>query len=160
MTTEKTENKELIAIGNYISAKLELYDPYLFGLLAVIVVAKLLHADLPTPVVVLPFVAAVLVYLLSSFTQVGSNPFDAVIYKVSSYSSSLSALGQLYLLQKWAKGTNLVVIGIVTMLICAVYIYIQNSKATEVRPFHKWMMLRMVVLIATSSALLYSKFMV
>ena len=154
--------EQLAALGKIMKTKVLNHEDIILLVFAGVLLMKHLHVPFSGLICTLIFSIIGIIYFFSAFAILedpGITGFDRFIYKLNAFGSAVAIMGILFTFQHWPNYLMMITIGLPVLVISLIYILIRNNRRPEFELFDKWMIVRILLLIAISGAMIYGKFM-
>jgi hypothetical protein len=155
---QNKQNEQLIMIGNWISPKVERYEPFFLLILVVELLVKILTNRPTGNVISLALVTLSMMYFFKTFSfreDENAGGMERFFEKITAISASIGIMGILFSIQRWPGGDMMLICGCGTLLISLPIIFYFKSRKPELKIFTTRMILRTLIIGALGLALYF-----
>lgn len=153
-----SDSKQMIAVGNWIKAKVLKYEILLLLVIVIVLTLKYLQVPFSDVISTISLSSIAIIYALSALSiaeESDLTAYDLFIYKLIGFCSAVSLIAILFMIQRWAGDLKMFLVSVPILVISFVYILIQNNKRPDLKLFNKGITIRVFMLIFISAGLMY-----
>lgn len=152
------QNKQIIKISNWVSAKIEKYELILVLIFILGIILKSTTELSVNFLITLPLSILVILYFFHAYADTNledSGAFIRFIHYLSSFANSVAILGILFKLQNWPGYDTLLIQGCSALTIILIIILVLKIKFSDLKCFPRRYLVRILIIALVGSGLYF-----
>ena len=147
------QNKQLIKIGDWVFENLNKFEVYILLIFIIGLTFRMFTEINSSLLIIIPLLILGISYFLKSFSTIANENISGLerfIYKLASWSASVSVVGICYKIESWPGADTMLFIGITSLIIAIPLIIYKRIQNTDLELFDNRLFVRLLLILTFS----------